>query len=141
MTDCPSWFFREEHFFLPVNLSLRLNYRESLSSPSVSSRALPTSIHHHRFSKQNSTVQFLPIKASWQSFHRLPWNFSHDLDSRARRLESGKAPFQILPVLGEPQCLLSPPLKCNLRIPFTFTYGACAETSPTFSGALVVEEI
>ena len=97
------------------------------------------------FSKQNSTVQFPPIKASWQSFHRLPWNFSHHLDSRARRLECGKAPFQILPVKGEPQCLLPPPFPSNatfrseasndLRIPFTFICGPFAETSPTFSGA------
>ena len=100
--------------------------------------------------KQNSTVQFLPIKTSWQSFHRLPWNFSHDLDSRARRLERGKAPFQILPVKGEPQCLPhAPPSNAtfrseasnDLRIPFTFICGACAETSPTFSGALMVEVI
>ena len=69
------------------------------------------------FFKHNSKVQFLPIKTSWQSFHRLPWNFSHGLDSRARRLGYGKSSCSdIARERKTPMHPLPPPFKCNFSL-------------------------
>ena len=146
MTDCPSWFFREEHFFLPVNLSVGLNYRESLSSPSVSSRALPTSIHHHHFSSTTAQCSSCRSKPAGNRFTACLGIFPTPWIPEQEDWSMTKLLFRYCLLKGNPN---APPSNAtfrseasnDLRIPFTFTCGACAETSPTFSGAPAVVEV
>ena len=111
MTDCPSWFFREEHFFLPVNLSAGPNYRESLSSPS---RAPPTSIHHHHFSSTTAQCSSCRSKPAGNRFTACLGIFPTPWIPEQEDWSMTKLLFRYCLLKGNPNA--RPPFKCNFSL-------------------------